>query len=87
MLLAHDLFDSACLRFVVLRRDVVRRGRRGHRGRTRRSAHFCVGAALARLEARVVISQLLAASSVIQPAGNAERLPSPLVRRLPLTVR
>jgi cytochrome P450 len=55
-----------------------------------RGAHFCVGAALARLEARVVISELLRVSSVIQPAGNAEWLPSLLVRRLrrlPLTVR
>ncbi|MHC9292218.1 cytochrome P450 [Mycobacterium sp. LTG2003] len=55
-----------------------------------KGAHFCVGAALARLEARVVISQLLALSSDIQPAGRAEWLPSLLVRRLrqlPLSVR
>ncbi len=55
-----------------------------------RGAHFCVGAALARLEARVVISQLLAAGSVIEPTGDPEWLPSLLVRRLsrlPLTVR
>lgn len=52
----------------------------------RRGAHFCVGAALA----RVVISQLPAAVSAIQPAGNAEWLPSLLERRpsrLPLTLR
>lgn len=55
-----------------------------------RGAHFCVGAALARLEARIVISRLLALRSDIQPAGTAEWLPSLLVRRLrrlPLTLR
>lgn len=55
-----------------------------------RGAHFCVGAALARLEARIVISQVLANGGVIEPTGDAEWLPSLLVRRLsrlPLTVR
>ncbi|MFN3004414.1 cytochrome P450 [Mycolicibacterium wolinskyi] len=55
-----------------------------------KGAHFCVGAALARLEARIVISRLLALRTDIQPAGPAEWLPSLLVRRLrrlPLTVR
>lgn len=55
-----------------------------------RGAHFCVGAALARLEARVVISQLLAAGRIIEATGDPEWLPSLLVRRLsrlPLTVR
>ncbi|WP_458316957.1 cytochrome P450 [Mycolicibacterium brisbanense] len=55
-----------------------------------RGAHFCVGAALARLEARVVVSQLLAAGRVIEATGDPEWLPSLLVRRLsrlPLTVR
>ncbi|ART68584.1 cytochrome P450 [Mycobacterium dioxanotrophicus] len=55
-----------------------------------RGAHFCVGAALARLEARIVISQVLANGGVIEPTGDAEWLPSLLVRRLsrlPLIVR
>lgn len=55
-----------------------------------RGAHFCVGAALARLEARVVLTHLLGAAGVIEPAGDAEWLPSLLVRRLsrlPLAVR
>ncbi|MBX8686918.1 cytochrome P450, partial [Mycobacterium sp. 20091114027_K0903767] len=55
-----------------------------------KGGHFCIGAALARLEARIVISALLSASSTIRPAGDAEWQPSMLVRRLrhlPLSVR
>lgn len=47
-----------------------------------KGAHFCIGAALARLEARIVISQLLADGRDIEPAGTAEWQPSLLVRRL-----
>lgn len=55
-----------------------------------KGGHFCLGAALARLEARIVISALLSAGSTICPAGDAEWQPSLLVRRLrqlPLTLR
>jgi cytochrome P450 len=50
--------------------------------------HFCLGAALARLEARVVLSQLLDRFATLAPAGPVERTPSPViagVRRAPLT--
>ena len=47
-----------------------------------KGAHFCVGAALARLEARIVIGQLLAHTSRIQATGATPWLPSLLVRRL-----
>jgi cytochrome P450 len=49
--------------------------------------HFCLGAALARLEGRVVLGQLLDRFSTISPAGDVERTPSPViagVRRAPL---
>lgn len=55
-----------------------------------KGGHFCIGAALARLEARTVLSVLLATGHTIEPAGEAEWLPSLLVRRLrhlPLSVR
>jgi cytochrome P450 len=45
-------------------------------------AHFCVGAALARLEARIVLRQLLDRASVIKAADIGHWLPSLLVRRL-----
>ncbi|KHO18561.1 cytochrome P450 [Mycolicibacterium setense] len=55
-----------------------------------KGGHFCLGAALARLEARIVISSLLSARTDIRPAGDAEWQPSLLVRRLrqlPLSAR
>lgn len=55
-----------------------------------KGGHFCLGAALARLEARIVLSYLLSTGNTIQPAGDAEWHPSLLVRRLrqlPLSVR
>jgi cytochrome P450 len=47
-----------------------------------KGAHFCVGAALARLEARIVIGQLLERTSWIEPVDTGKWLPSLLVRRL-----
>jgi len=47
-----------------------------------KGAHFCVGAALARLEARVVLGQLLERTSNIEAADTGRWLPSLLVRRL-----
>lgn len=44
--------------------------------------HFCVGAALARLEAAIVIRQLLERTSNISAAETGRWLPSLLVRRL-----
>jgi len=55
-----------------------------------KGAHFCVGAALARLEARVVLGMLLERTSWIEAADVGEWLPSILVRRrerLQLAVR
>ncbi|MUL85120.1 MULTISPECIES: cytochrome P450 [unclassified Mycolicibacterium] len=55
-----------------------------------KGGHFCLGAALARLEARIVVPSLLSSGRTIRPAGHAEWLPSLLVRRLrqlPLSVR
>jgi cytochrome P450 len=49
--------------------------------------HFCLGAALARLEARTVLDQLLTRFATIAPAGPVERTASPViagVRRAPL---
>lgn len=49
--------------------------------------HFCLGAALARLEGRVVLSELLARFASLAPAGPLERTASPViagVRHAPL---
>jgi cytochrome P450 len=49
--------------------------------------HFCLGAALARLEARIVLSELLERFARIKPAGTVERTASPViagVRHAPL---
>lgn len=47
-----------------------------------RGAHFCVGAALARLEAQIVLRLLLDSTALIEPVSVGEWLPSILVRRL-----
>ncbi|MGZ8746055.1 MAG: cytochrome P450 [Mycobacterium sp.] len=47
-----------------------------------KGAHFCVGAALARLEARIVIGELLTRTTHIEAAETGRWLPSLLVRRL-----
>ena len=47
-----------------------------------KGAHFCIGAALARLEAKIVLGQLLERASNIQAANTGRWLPSLLVRRL-----
>jgi cytochrome P450 family 144 len=47
-----------------------------------KGAHFCVGAALARLEAKTVLGQLLERTSNIEAAETGRWLPSLLVRRL-----
>jgi len=41
--------------------------------------HFCLGAALARLEARVVLNELLDRFQSLAPAGPVERTPSPVI--------
>ena len=41
--------------------------------------HFCLGAALARLEARVVLGQLLDRFESLEPAGPVERTASPVI--------
>ena len=53
-----------------------------------KGAHFCVGAGLARLEARIVIGRLIERTSWIEAADVGRWLPSLLVRRLErLTLR
>jgi cytochrome P450 len=47
-----------------------------------KGAHFCIGAALARLEARIVIGQLLEHTSKVEATEVGRWLPSLLVRRL-----
>lgn len=47
-----------------------------------KGAHFCVGAALARLEAQIVVGQLIERTSHIDAAETGRWLPSLLVRRL-----
>jgi cytochrome P450 family 144 len=47
-----------------------------------KGAHFCVGAALARLEAHIVLRKLLERSNWIEAAETGRWLPSILVRRL-----
>ena len=47
-----------------------------------KGAHFCVGAALARLEATIVLGQLLERTSKVMAADVGKWLPSLLVRRL-----
>ncbi len=41
--------------------------------------HFCLGAALARLEARIVLDQLLDRFGGVEPAGTVERTPSSVI--------
>jgi cytochrome P450 len=47
-----------------------------------KGVHFCVGAALARMEAQIVLHLLLDRTSAIEPAEVGPWLPSLLVRRL-----
>nr|WP_308204334.1 cytochrome P450 [Mycolicibacterium pyrenivorans] len=47
-----------------------------------RGAHFCVGAALARMEARIVLEHLLSQTTRIEVVETGRWLPSLLVRRL-----
>ena len=52
--------------------------------------HFCLGAALARMEGRIAFAELLARFPRLQLAGEVERLPSLFLRgivRLPLTLQ
>ena len=70
--------------------DLARRHPRDHLG-FGRGIHFCVGAPLARLEARIVLEELLAKthSLALAPGPRARRVPSLFVRRfaeLPLAV-
>lgn len=58
-----------------------RSGRKGHIT-FGKGAHFCLGAALARLEAQIVIGQLLERTANIEAAEIGRWLPSLLVRRL-----
>jgi len=44
--------------------------------------HFCLGAALARLEARIVLDELAARFRAVEPAGPVERSPSSVIAGL-----
>ena len=71
-----DLFDP--------RRDPTEHLAFGH------GVHFCLGAALARLEARVALEELLAGSDLLEPAGTPDYVSSLVFRgptRLPLRYR
>jgi cytochrome P450 len=46
-----------------------------------KGVHFCVGAALARLEAQIVLRKLLERTTWIEVSAVGEWLPSILVRR------
>ncbi|WP_163722999.1 cytochrome P450 [Mycolicibacterium psychrotolerans] len=60
---------------------IDRRDGRGHIA-FGRGVHFCVGASLARLEARIVLEHLLTHTRGFEAVGAARWLPSLLVRRL-----
>src|SRR5271163_3189487 len=64
--------------------DEFRLDRAGSKGHVTfgKGAHFCVGAALARLEATVVLRRLLERTAAIEVADLGRWLPSLLVRRL-----
>jgi cytochrome P450 len=53
-------------------------------------AHFCIGATLARIEARVLLEELLDRFDAVEPAGDVERSSSAViagVKRAPLVFR
>lgn len=58
-----------------------RSGAKGHMA-FGKGAHFCVGAALARLEARIALRMLLEQTTWIEAVDVGRWLPSILVRRL-----